>query len=121
MINNDRIVPIAALDLISMYGLILKLAASTAPDALDATDTEGDFTVSTNSKTYLASEPVKSLNFASTATAGTVYFVAAYDYEGFAINGTKATTTGATVAADGRTLFSATLASGTITIAKVGF
>lgn len=40
MINNDRIVPITALDLISMYGLILKLAASTAPDALDAADTE---------------------------------------------------------------------------------
>lgn len=121
MINNDRIVPITAVDLITMYGLILKLAASTAPSALEATDTAGDFAVTTNSATLLANEPVKSLNFGSSVTASTVYFVAAYDYEGFSINGTAATTAGATVAADGRTLYSATLSSGTITIAKVGF
>lgn len=121
MINTDRIVPITAVDLITMYGLILKLAASTAPTALAATDTAGDFTVSTNSATLLANEPVKSLNFGSDVTAGTVYFVAAYDYTGFSINGTATTTAGATVEPDGRTLYSATLADGTVTIAKVGF
>ncbi len=121
MINNDRIVPITAIDLITMYGLILKLAAATAPAALAATDTAGDFAVTTNSATLLASEPVKTLDFGSGVTASTVYFVAAYDYEGFTINGTAATTSGATVEADGRTLYSATLSSGTITIAKVGF
>lgn len=121
MINNDRIVPITAVDLITMYGLILKLAASTAPTALTADDTEGDFTVSTNSATVLCSEPVKSLNFGSAVTAGTVYFVPAYDYSGFSLNGTAATTAGATVDPDGRTLYSATLSSGTITVAKVGF
>lgn len=121
MINTDRIVPITAVDLITMYGLILKLAASTAPTALAAIDTAGDFTVSTNSATLLANEPVKSLNFGSDVTAGTVYFVAAYDYTGFSINGTATTTAGATVAPDGRTLYSATLANGTVTIAKVGF
>lgn len=125
MINTDRIVPITTVDLISMYGLILAAAAAaasgTAPTALAATDTAGDFTQSTNSATVIASEPVKSLNFGSGVTAGTVYFVAAYDYEGFSINGTAATTAGATVQADGRTLYSATLSSGTITIAKIGF
>lgn len=121
MINSERIVPITVIDLISMYGLILTLAASTAPDALAATDTAGDFTVSTNSKTYLANEPVASLNFASGVSAGTVYFVPAYDYTGFSINGTPTTTAGATVNPDSRTLYSATLSSGTVTIAQVGF
>lgn len=121
MINNDRIVPITAVDLISMYGLILSLAAETAPTAIDATDTAGDFVQSTNSSTVIASEPVKSFNFGSSVTAGTVYFVPAYDYTGFSINGTTATTAGDTVSADGRTLYSATLSSGTITVAKVGF
>lgn len=121
MINQSRIVPVTVIDLISLYGLILALAASTAPDALAATDEAGDFTVSTNSKTYLANEPVASLNFASGVSAGTVYFVAAYNYSGFSINGTATTTTGVDVEPDGRTLYSATLSSGTITVAKVGF
>lgn len=120
MINQNRIVPVTATDLLTLYGLILKVGSINVT-ALAAADTAGDFTVSTNSATLLASEPVKSLNFASGVTASTVYFVAAYDYSGFSINGTAATTTGATVEADGRTLYSATLSSGTITIAKVGF
>lgn len=121
MINNDRIVPITAVDLISMYGLVLALAADTAPTAIDATNTAGDFTQSTNSATVLASEPVKTFGFASGVTAGTVYFVPAYDYTGFQINDTATTTTGDTVNADGRTLYKATLSSGTITVAKMGF
>lgn len=121
MINNDRIVPITAVDLITMYGLILKLAAATAPTALDATDTQGDFEQDTNSATVLCSEPVKTFNFGEDATAGTVYFVPAYDYAGFTVNGAAATTAGATVNADGRTLYSATLSSGTLTFAQVGF
>ena len=121
MINNDRIVPITAVDLITMYGLILALAADTAPTALDATDTAGDFKQNTNSATVICSEPVKTFGFGESVTAGTVYFVAAYDYAGFTINGAAATTAGATVNADGRTLYSATLANGTITVAKVGF
>jgi hypothetical protein len=50
-----------------------------------------------------------------------VYFIADYDYEGFAVNGTKVTTSGATVDPDGVTLYTATLATGAVTIAKVGF
>lgn len=123
MINNDRIVPITTVDLISMYGLILAAAAAaasgTAPTALNATDTAGDFAQSTNSATVLASEPVKTLNFGSSVTAATVYFVPAYDYAGFTKTGATLTVTG-DVAADGRTLYKATLSTNTLTIAKVG-
>jgi hypothetical protein len=121
MINKDRIVPITAIDLITMYGLVLALAADTAPTKLDAIDTAGDFEQDTNSATILCSEPVKSFGFGNGVTAGTVYFVPAYDYSGFSINGAAATTAGATVDPDGRTLYSATLADGAVTIAKVGF
>lgn len=124
MINNDRIVPITTVDLISMYGLILAAAAAaasgTAPTALDATDTAGDFAQSTNSATVLASEPVKTLNFGSSVTAATVYFVPAYDYAGFTKTGATLTVTG-DVVADGRTLYKATLSTNALTIAKVGF
>lgn len=125
MINNDRIVPITVIDLISMYGLVLAAAAAaasgTAPTKLDAVTTDGQFEQGTNSATVLCSEPVKSFDFAATATAGTVYFVPAFDYSGFTLAGVATATAGATVEADGRTLYTATLSSGTITIAKVGF
>lgn len=121
MINNDRIVPITVVDLLTMYGFVLAVGLDSAPTALDATDTDGDFSQITNSATVICSEPVKSLNFGASVTAGTVYFVPAYDYSGFSINGTATATAGVTVEADGRTLYSATLSSGTVTIAKVGF
>lgn len=118
MINNERIVPVTAIDLISLYGLILKLSQSTAPTALDADTTNGQFTVD-EAGTYIASEPVQTLDF--TAASGTVYFVPAYDYSGFTVNGTAVTTAGADVLADARTLYSAALSSGTVTITQVGF
>lgn len=121
MINNDRIVPITVIDLISMYGLVLAMSLDSAPTKLDATDTAGDFSQTTNSATVICSEPVKSFNFGEDVTAGTVYFVPAYDYAGFSIDGTATETEGATVTADGRTLYSATLADGAVTIAQVGF
>ena len=122
MINNDRIVPVVATDLITLYGTMLK-AASVSVTALDA-DEIGVFQVKTNSATLIADEPLVSLDFDSTASsvsAGTVYFVADFNYEGFSIDGVKVTTSGATVNPDGCTLYTATLATGAITIAKVGF
>jgi hypothetical protein len=122
MINNDRIVPITKIDLLSFYGLVLVLTGGeSAPAKLDAIDTEGDFVQNTNSATVLCSEPVKSFNFGSSATAGTVYFIPALDYAGFTKTGATLTIAGATVEADGRTLYSATLSSGTLTFAKIGF
>lgn len=121
MINNDRIAPITAVDLLTMYGFVLSVALASAPTALDATDTEGDFSQTTNSATVICSEPVKSFDFGSSVTAGTVYFVPAYDYSGFTKTGATLTKAGVDVVADGRSMYSATLSSGTLTFAKVGF
>lgn len=120
MINNDRIVPITAVDLLTMYGLVLAVGLDSAPTKLDAADTAGDFSQTTNSATVICSEPVKSFNFGSSVTAGTVYFVPGYDYAGFTKTGATLTKAGVTVVADGSTLYSATLATGTVTFAKIG-
>lgn len=121
MINTDRIVPVTAVDLISLYGLILKQDSNNSGlVALDATN-PGEFEVASSAGSLLiADEPVASLDFASGYSAGTVYFVPAYDYVGFTINGSAVTPTG-TVNADGRTLYKAVLGSGAITITQVGF
>ena len=119
MINNDRIVPITKTDLLTAYGTMLKIA-SVSVTALNASDTNGDFEQTTNSATVICSEPVKAFNFGSSVTAATVYFVPAYDYAGFTKTGATLTVTG-DVDADGATLYSATLSTNALTIAKVGF
>lgn len=122
MINDERIVSPLNTDLLSIYSVALAAAAAaasgTAPEKLTATN-PGAFAVSTNSKTYLANEPVAELTFGSSITASTVYFIPAYDYKGFAKTGATLTVTG-DVVADGATLYSATLSTNALTIAKVG-
>lgn len=124
MINTSRIVPVQKADLISLYGLILlQNSNNSGLTALQAGD-PGVFDVTSASAPLLASEPVKTLDIDATASSissATIYFVPALDYAGFSIDGTKVTTAGASVVADGVTLYKASLASGTITIAKVGF
>lgn len=117
MVNKDRIVPIQKIDRLSAIGEILALT-SVSYSVLAADTVLGEFTVA-EAGTYLANQPVKKLNFGSGASSGTVYFVADYDYEGFALNGTATVTAGATVKADGVSLYSATLADGTVTIAAI--
>jgi hypothetical protein len=119
MINEDRIVQVSAIDLLSLYGLILKQVNTTLA-ALDAEDTEGDFSVTDGSAPLLASEPVKSIDIDSGVTAATVFFVPAYNFEGFSLAGVMTAHTG-TVDPDGRTLYKAVLASGAITVTKAGF
>lgn len=121
MINESRIVPIEVYDLLSMIGLVMKLNG-TSVSAVNATNPAVfEVTGSGDIGNKLASEPVKSLDFASGVTAAVVYFVPSYDYEGFSVNDVKVTTAGADVTPDGRTLYTATLSSGNVTIAKVGF
>lgn len=124
MINTDRIVPIQAVDLISMYGLILKVAGTTLTVA-NATDTDGNFELeeAPESGSVICSEPVSTFDFDSDVSAATVYFVPAYDYAGFTIGGAAATIAdnNVEVEADGRTLYLATLSSSTVTITQVGF
>lgn len=124
MINNDRIVPIQVIDLMSMYGLILTMNSNNSGlAALDATDPETFEVGASAGSVLIADEPVKTLDFASGYTAGTVYFVPAYDYVGFSINGVAETPAEGSdaVVADGRTLYKAVLSSGDITITKLGF
>ena len=120
MVNNDRIVPIVAIDRISDIGEKLTIAG-TSYTVTAAADTVGNFTVtgSGNTGNLLANQPVQALNFASGVTAAVVYFIPAFDYTGFSINGTAVTTSGATVVPDGKTLYTATLASGAVTVAKI--
>lgn len=120
MINNDRIVPVQKIDLISLYGTILNLHGTSYGKITG--DAEGKFNVTGTGDVgnKLADEPLKVLDFKSGVTAGVVYFVPAYDYEGFKVAGTKVVTEGVDVVADGFTLYTATLGSGDVTIAKKG-
>lgn len=124
MINTDRIVPVQATDLISLYGLILLQDSNNSGlTALDASNI-GEFQITSGSAPLIADEPAKVIDIdatASSVSSCTVYFVPAYDYKGFTVDGAAVATAGATVNADGRTLYKATLSTGTITIAKVGF
>lgn len=125
MINKDRIVPVTATDLISLYGLILLQDSNNADlTALEALNTEGDFSITDGSDPLIASEPVSTCDVdatASSVSAFTLYFVPTYDYAGFSVDGTAVTTAGADVEPDGRTLYKAVLSSGTITISQMGF
>lgn len=122
MINEDRIVSVTKTDLLSLYGVILK-TANVDVAKLDSTGT-GTFEISQALTTdyVLADEPVKSLDIASTVTSASIYFVAAYDFEGFTIGGASATIASgsADVETDANTLYLAVLADGKITISKVG-
>lgn len=120
MINSNRIVPVAATDLLSLYGVILKMDSNNSSlAAVQAATVEGDFEITSASTPLLLAEPAKTINFGASVSSATVYFVAAYDYKGFSLNGTAVTPTG-TVKADGNTLYVATLSTGAVTVAKVG-
>ena len=116
MINSNRIVPVQKTDLLSLYGTVLNLIG-TSYTVLESPDVEGNFvcTASGAAGNKLANQPVKTLDFTSGTTSGTVYFIPAYDFEGFKIAGAKVTVTG-TVNADGATLYKAVLADAAITV-----
>lgn len=118
MINNDRIVPVTKIDLLSLYGLIIK-ARGTSVNAINANDVDGNFSQSANGTTF-ASQPVKSCDFGASVTSATVYFVPAYDFKGFTKSGAAITETG-TVEKDSATLYVATFANGAVTYTKAGF
>lgn len=122
MINKDRIVPIQKMDLLTMIGTILALHG-TSYAVLAASTTEGAFSVTGSGAAgnKLANQPVKSLDFASGVTGGTVYFVPAYDYAGITVAGAAATIADGsdTVKPDGVTVYKAVLSSGEVTITAV--
>ena len=125
MVNNDRIVPIQKMDLLTMIGTILALHG-TSYAVLAASTIEGAFSVTGSGAAgnKLANQPVKTLDFASGVTSGTVYFVAAYDFAGITVAGAAATIddSGLALSAvkpDGVTVYKAVLGSGEVTITAV--
>lgn len=120
MINKDRIVQVTAVDLISLYALILKVAGTTLTVANAVNPGEFEIEEAPQSGSLIASEPVSSLDFASGVSAATVYFVPAYDYKGFTANGAAVSVSGDTVKPDGRSLYLATLSGGSVSIAAQG-
>lgn len=119
MINTDRIIPILKIDRLSLVGETMKLIG-TSFTKLTASDVAGNFTVTGtgDAGNKLANQPAASIDFATGVTAGVVYFVPAADFAGFKIAGTAVTATG-DVDADGVSLYTATLSSGSITVAKI--
>ena len=122
MINTDRIVPVQATDLISLYAVILKQDSNNSGLTKLAATAPGEFVQSTNSAVAIAAEPVTSLDFAATASAGTVYFVPALDFKGFSLAGV-ATDYSGTINENGigSDLYKAVLSGGAITVSKIGF
>ena len=124
MINSNRIVSVTSTDLVTLYGTILKLALAADSHTIakiDAATSDGQYAMTAGSGNLIASEPVKTFDFGESVSSAVIYFIAAYDYAGFTIAGTAVETAGDEVEADGATLYSATLSSGAVTIAKVSF
>ena len=124
MINKDRTVAVVATDLITLYAVILKqdTTNNSTLAKLNAKTIDGAFQITSGSAPLIATEPVRVCDIdatTSSVSACTLYFVPSFDYEGFTIDGVKVTPTG-TVDADGSTLYKAVLATGAITITKVG-
>lgn len=111
MINSKRIVPIQKCDFLSMVGTVMTIAGVTYSIA-EANDVDGNYTIG-DSGTKLADAPVKTIDFTGESTI--VYFVPAYDFAGFKINGAAAEVD-AEIKADGITLYMAELANGEITV-----
>lgn len=119
MINTNRIVPIESTDLLTMYGTMGQLAGLSFT-AIEAGE-PADFKITSGSGNLIANEPVRKLDFGASVTSAVIYFVAAYNYDGFYAAGTKVTTTGATINPDAKTLYTATISGTSVAIAKVGF
>lgn len=109
----DRIVPVHRTDLISLYYAMFAIGAS-APTKITATE-PGVFAISAAG---LCTEPVKTAKIS--ATSGVIYFVPAFDFAGFTDGSNDPITiAGATIDADGRSLYSLTISDSTYTAAKV--
>ena len=81
MINNDRIVPVQATDLLTLYGTMLGIS-NIDYSVLNSGDILGNFTISEDDAVWLANQPVHSMNFGADVASATVFFIAGYDYSG---------------------------------------
>ena len=122
MINTNRIVPVVATDLLTLYGNMLSIA-NVSVTALQATSGIGEIALDSGTGNYICAEPLKNFVFGSSVTSATIYFIPAYDYAGFGKTGATLTIAdnGVVVDKDGATLYKAVLSTNTLTITKVGF
>lgn len=116
MINNDRIVPVQKIDLLSLVGMVLEIA-NVEYTVLKASTIDGAFTA-TQGGILLADQPVKSLDFADGVSTATVYFIPAYDFEGFKVIGAEVQHTGE-VNANGADVYKAVLSAGAVEVTPV--
>lgn len=126
MINSNRIVPVTKTDLLSLYStILLQASGNSGLVKLVSNDVAGDYTIKTNNAIAIADQPVVSCDIdatTSSVSACTLFFMAADGYTGFSIDGVAEEPADGSVdvVADG-SLYKAVLASGDITITKVGF
>ena len=125
MINKERVVPIMKTDYLSLIGTMMTIA-NVSYAVLKSKDITGNFSVTGSGAagTKLADQPVKTLDFASGVTSGTVYFVPAYDFAGIKVAGADATFNSSNldnddVIADGVTLYKAVLSSEEVTLTAI--
>lgn len=83
MINNDRIVPVQKIDLLSLYATIIAIADEEQPLIIESEDVAGTFGADSdnNSMSSICNQPVKTLDIMDEMTGGSIYFVAAHDFE----------------------------------------
>lgn len=116
MINDDRIVPVQKIDLLSLYYTIINAnRESDEPfNVLRPNTVKGNFAIDEDG-TYFANQPVKSIDIANGDLSWYVYFVPAYDYVGFTVGGQAAIISNegseisAVVQPDGVSLYLATM------------
>ena len=122
MINKDRIIPVQKIDLLSLIGTFMNIA-SVSYNVLKASDVEGTFAVSGSGSagTFLANQPVMTLDFPAAVTGATVYFVPAYSFTGLTVAGAAATIADGSTAIepDGASLYKAVLSGGEVTVTAV--
>ena len=106
---SERIVPVTCTDLLSLYKTMLNIAET---ETQNVEPKAGVVSIDSNpSKALFAVEPVSGVAVDEEVTAYSLYFVPAYDF----VNPFE----GAEIEADGKTLYKATLAEGTVTVVAV--
>lgn len=113
MINTNRIVPVMKMDLLTLLGTVMNIA-NVDYEVVKSSDVYGTFTINSTG-VKLADQPIKTCDF--TAESGTVYFIPAYDFEGFAVNGAGVAID--ELDTDGVTLYKAELTGGAVTVTAV--
>lgn len=123
MINKDRIVPVTATDLISLYSVcagvsvpVIKIDPSTIDGVFDITEWPSGGAI-------FASQPVKEIRLAATIGNGQLYFVPDYTFDGVTVDGEALPLAegSAEVVPDGCSLYRAATDGSTVMYQKLGF